>query len=75
MWNTAIESLDGGRVQRMRIRNGDRVLPYAAVVEGWRADAGFRACFNQLLADAPLLPVSGKHPRLPAPVSIKRLNA
>lgn len=53
MWNTAIELLNGGRAQKVRIHDGDRVLPYAAVLEGWRTDAGFRAFFNQLLADAP----------------------
>jgi hypothetical protein len=53
MWNAAIESLQDGCVQRVHIRDGDGVLPYAAVLEGWQSDAGFRAFFNQLLADAP----------------------
>lgn len=53
MWNTAIETLENGRVHRVHIREGDRVLPYGAVLEGWRTDAGFRSFFNQLLADAP----------------------
>lgn len=53
MWNTAIESLDGGRVHRVRMLAGGQVLPYATVLEGWRTDAGFRSFFNQCLADAP----------------------
>lgn len=53
MWDTEIESLDGGRVHKVLILDGERVLPYAAVLGGWRTDARFRKFFNQLLADAP----------------------
>lgn len=53
MWNTAIESLDGGRVHKVHILDGERALPYAMVLEGWCTDTGFRGFFNQLLADAP----------------------
>ena len=53
LWNTASESLDGGRVQKLAIYAGNRALSFAAVLQGWCTDAGFRACFNQLVADAP----------------------
>jgi hypothetical protein len=53
LWNTALESLDGGSVLKLVIFAGNRALSFAAVLDGWRTDARFRACFNQLVADAP----------------------
>jgi len=52
-WNAALESLDGGRVQKLAIFAGNRALSFATVLDGWRTDARFRACFNQWVADAP----------------------
>ncbi len=53
MWNTSIESQDGGRVQQLAIHADNGVLSYAAVLAGWCTDPGFRTFFNRLLADAP----------------------
>jgi hypothetical protein len=52
-WSAARESLDGGRVQKLAIFAGNRALSFAAVLDGWRTDPHFRACFNRLVADAP----------------------
>lgn len=53
MWHAALESLDGGRVQKLAIYAGNRALSFAALLDGWRTDARFRAFFNQLVAAAP----------------------
>ena len=53
MWNADIKSLDDGQVQQLVIRDGSHELTCAAVVEGWRTDAGFCSFFNRLLASAP----------------------
>jgi hypothetical protein len=52
-WHAALEPLDGGRVQKLAIYAGNRALSFAALLDGWRTDARFRAFFNQLVADAP----------------------
>jgi hypothetical protein len=52
-WHAALESLAGGRVQKLAIYAGNRALSFAALLDGWRTDARFRAFFNQLVADAP----------------------
>ncbi len=53
MWDARIDTLDGGRVRRMRIERDGKPVSYAEVLELWRGDDSFPALFNRLLADAP----------------------
>jgi len=53
MWNTKIESLNDGLVQRFIISNGKETLSYAAVIALWLDNADFRSYFIGLLADSP----------------------
>lgn len=52
-FDSRIESLEGGRVQRIAVLTGDRPLSYGEVIDLWRGDTDFCAIFNQLLADIP----------------------
>jgi hypothetical protein len=53
MWNAAIEELAGARGRRYVLDRGGVILSYGEVLGLWRADAGFRAYFTGLLANAP----------------------
>ena len=57
MWHaqidTRIDTMDGGRVRRVKILSGDKLVSYAEIVECWRSDGVFRAFFIGILADAP----------------------
>jgi hypothetical protein len=53
MWQTLIESRNGGRVQRFAISRDAETLSYAEVLALWRDDSEFRTYFIGLLADSP----------------------
>ena len=53
MWQAYSESLDAGRVLRIRILRDTTRLDYARVLEGLALDPGFCRFFSRLLADAP----------------------
>jgi hypothetical protein len=53
VWDARIDTLDGGRVRRIRIEHDGKAVPYAEVLELWQGDDSFRALFTTLLADAP----------------------
>ena len=53
MWDARIDTLDEGRVRRVRIERDGEPVPYTEVLKLWRGDDGFRAFFNMRLADAP----------------------
>ena len=52
MWQSNIESLDDGRIQKYKLLRGDLPLPYADVLQSWRFNEEFRAFFIALLADS-----------------------
>jgi hypothetical protein len=53
MWQSQIELLNDGRMQKFTIVRDDAPLPYSEIVQLWRSDAGFRTFFIALLADCP----------------------
>ena len=54
MWNARVDTLDQGRVRRVRIERDGEPVTYGEVVELWQGDEdSFRALFTTLLADAP----------------------
>ena len=53
MWQSQVDFLDDGRVQRFAISHNARILTFADVISLWRGDAAFRSYFTTLLADAP----------------------
>ena len=53
MWDTQIDTMDGGRVRQVRILYDGKPVSYAEIVERWRSDGVFRAFFIGILADAP----------------------
>ena len=53
MWQTLIESLNDGRVQRFVISRDTARLSYGEVIALWRDDPEFRSYFTSLLADSP----------------------
>ena len=54
MWQTQIESLNGGRGQRFVISRDQQVLSFADVLALWRDEASFRLYFASLLREAHL---------------------
>ena len=53
MWTAWSEELADDPGLRFEIAFDARPATFADVLQGWREDAGFRAIFNALLADAP----------------------
>ena len=53
MWQTNIQSLSDGRVQRFVISHDAKTLAYAEVLELLRDDPAFRLYFTRLLAKSP----------------------
>lgn len=53
MWQTQIETLDGGRVQHFVISSDAETLSYADVLALWRDEVQFRSYFVSLLAESP----------------------
>lgn len=53
MWTAHTESLSDDRGVRLTLDLHSRRATFSDVLRGWQADAGFRAWFNGLLADAP----------------------
>lgn len=53
MWQTRINLLNDGRVQRFAISHNGRQLTFADILTLWRDDASFRVYFSTLLADSP----------------------
>ena len=49
----AIEQLDAGRVQKVRVLAEERPFTYKEVIQKWQSDEPFRSFFIGLLADAP----------------------
>lgn len=53
MWDAQIQTLDAGRILKIRItRNAERVL-YSSIVQAWQDNEEFRAFFISLIANAP----------------------
>ena len=52
MWTARSEELAGARGLRFVLTLDSRPASFADVLRGWQGDAGFRALFNALLADA-----------------------
>ncbi len=52
-WTAEIQSLNQGRVVRVRVHRDGSPATYAEVIDGWQKDAGFRAVFVDVLARAP----------------------
>lgn len=53
MWQTRIDLMNDGRVQRFAISHNERTLTFADVITSWRVDPAFRSYFTALLADSP----------------------
>ena len=53
MWQTKIQSLSDGRVQRFVISNDAKKLTYKEVLDLWQDNPKFRSYFIRLLADSP----------------------
>ena len=53
MWNTAVQLLERGHTQRVRVRRDDAPVSYREVLRAWRDDEPFRTFFLRTLADAP----------------------
>jgi hypothetical protein len=53
MWESQIDDLDEGRLQRVTIRCDGRVASYADVLARWQSDEAFRAFFIRTLAQVP----------------------
>jgi hypothetical protein len=53
MWEAAVETLEGGRVQRVRILCDGGTLSYAGTLKCWQSDDAFCAFFTGILAAAP----------------------
>jgi len=53
MWTSRSETLAGIGGLRFFIDSDGQPVTFGEVVRGWQNDAGFRAIFNDLLADAP----------------------
>lgn len=70
MWETNLESLEGGRVRRYRLKSRARPLDYAQAINSWQYDAAFRDLFIGLLADAPFAAYFWETP----PVATATLN-
>lgn len=53
MWDCTPQLLQGGRVQRLALRERGLPVPYRDVLRSWREDEAFCSFFVSLLADAP----------------------
>lgn len=53
MWKANAVTMEAQETIRFTICQGERVLSFREVTDGWQHDAGFRAFFNALLAQAP----------------------
>ncbi len=52
-WTYQVEPFDSGRTCKVTCLNGGQPIAYAAALELWQQDAGFRSAFTALLAEAP----------------------
>lgn len=52
MWQSRVETLDGGNVLRIGVLSEGIQLPYRDVLRHWQHDAGFREYFGSLLSEA-----------------------
>jgi hypothetical protein len=52
-WDAEIESLERGRIRRIRVRRDGTPVAHGDAVAAWRDDAGFRGRFIGWLAEAP----------------------
>ncbi len=53
MWDARVETIEGGRVRRVRVLCDGKPLSYAETLWCWQSDDAFRAFFIRTLADAP----------------------
>lgn len=53
MWESQIDVLERGQIQKISLLSGKEPLPYSEVVALWQSDETFRAYFDGLLRDAP----------------------
>lgn len=53
MWDAQIQTLDAGRILKIRITRNKKPVQYSSVVQAWGDDDEFRAFFISLIAKAP----------------------
>ena len=53
MWDVQIETIDDGRVRRVRVLRDGRPVSYVETLERWSFGRAFRAFFTGILADVP----------------------
>lgn len=53
MWNADIQDIEKGKGQKFFIREAQRILSFAEVIDQWQKDTAFRTFFMALLAEAP----------------------
>ncbi len=53
MWQSQVQPLNAGRVQKISLWDGGKPIPYARVIHLWQQDESFQEFFTSLLADAP----------------------
>ena len=53
MWHADIQDIEKGKGQKFSIREKQRVLTFAEVIDKWQNDTAFRTFFIALLAEAP----------------------
>jgi hypothetical protein len=53
MWDSHVDILEGGRVQKYRVVLDEQPVAFAEIISLWRGDASFRSWFNTLLGQSP----------------------
>lgn len=69
MWDAQTETLDAGRVRRVRLLCDGKPVSYAATIEAWQSDEAFRSFFTALLAEAPYPAYLWETPPITRPTS------
>ena len=62
MWDTQIETLTDGSIQRFVISQDNAPLSYSDVLSLWQRSAGFRLYYTRLLSDSPFAAYSWETP-------------
>ncbi len=52
-WEANVQATPESGTTKYTLHQGEKVLSFWEVISGWKTDAGFRAFFNELLAQAP----------------------
>ncbi|MCZ6716991.1 MAG: hypothetical protein O6946_08005 [Gammaproteobacteria bacterium] len=53
MWNAQIQTLDAGRIQKIKVAQDKEPVRYCDVVQAWQDNEEFRSFFISLIAKAP----------------------